>query len=108
MDDVATVLIGTFSGAKTFLYSSPDLCLGTILSLRFTHNSLVLLCSYGDAPEIHFECHDKGCEYLCTRYIFYKFARMLSKCLSTLLLRAQVSKFEVKNKFHLFWNKALT
>lgn len=35
---------------------------------------------------------------------FYKFARMLSKRLSTVLLRAQVSKFEVKNKFHLFWS----
>ena len=36
----ATVLIGTFNAAESFLYPSPDLYLDTILSWRSTDNSL--------------------------------------------------------------------
>ncbi|KAK3535530.1 hypothetical protein QTP70_016796 [Hemibagrus guttatus] len=36
----ATVLIGTFNAAESFLYPSPDLCLDTVLSLRSADNSL--------------------------------------------------------------------
>ncbi len=36
----ATVLIRTFNAADIFLYSSPDVCLDTILSRRSTDNSL--------------------------------------------------------------------
>lgn len=39
-----------------------------------------------EAPELTFECHSKGCKYLCTCYIlfytFNKFIRMLCQLLS--------------------------
>ena len=39
------MLFGTFNAAEMFLYSSPDLCLNTILSQRSTDNSFDFMVS---------------------------------------------------------------
>ena len=42
----ATVFLGTFNAAEMFWYSSPDLCLNTILSRSSTDNSFDLMALF--------------------------------------------------------------
>jgi hypothetical protein len=73
-----TVFLGTFHATDMYWYPSPVLCLDTILSRGSTDNSFDLMAWFlhwhrnikndqwkPDAPELNFEAHSKGSEYLC-------------------------------------------